>query len=86
MSKGFNQLGCLNLAKDILESVFYDWTNRNKDRIFKGMSTEGHSKECVDIAFLDSNFVEVLIDCTNSLEKGKLLKRFDEIIKNKLIN
>lgn len=63
-----DERGALNLALGLIESVF----NSHK----AGNSGVGRK---VDRAFLDCDFVEATIDCTDTMEKTKMLAEFDKI-------
>ena len=65
-----NANGCLNLALGLIESVFNDHKKKNS-------KVEAH----IDRAFLDCRVVAATIDCSDGLEKSKMLKEFDKITK-----
>lgn len=63
-----DEKGALNLALGTIESVFSSHRAKNS-------KVERH----IDRAFLDSKFVDATIDCSDGLEKSKMLKEFDKI-------
>lgn len=60
--------GALSLALGVIESVFSSHRAKNS-------KVERH----IDRAFLDCDFVEATIDCTDTMEKTKMLAEFDKI-------
>jgi len=79
-----NQKGCLNMALGAIESVFTDRKTKTEDKIFHNLQGMGNAEikgieTEVDRAFLDSDIVAATIDCTDGLEKKKLIKEFDKL-------
>jgi hypothetical protein len=63
-----DESGALNLALGVIESVFSSHMAGNS----------GVEKK-VDRAFLDCGLVDATIDCTDTIEKTKMLAEFDKI-------
>lgn len=81
LDKSLNEKGCLNLGLGVIESAFTHtrkeknrgWLNERKYIIYRREA----------LKFLKSPFVQVVCDCSNNLEQGKLIKLFKEEFYNK---
>jgi hypothetical protein len=66
--ENINEVGALNFVLGLIESVFNNHRAGNS----------GVEKK-VDRAFLDCGLVDAAIDCTDTIEKTKMLAEFDKI-------
>lgn len=66
--ENINERGALNFALGLIESVFSSHKAGNS-----GVERK------VDRAFLDCDLVDATIDCTDTMEKTKMLAEFDKI-------